>query len=286
MGFRRRSAPAVDRLRVQQGLPRPRVSLRHPVPGILPMRLSLLSLFLLSLPAALPVQAQDLAAICHASSSYDLTLRPGSLLFDRTSPAPTQVELSRGTLRTDGVAVPLNAEDQDRISLFERDLRALAPRVRTVAQHGVDIAAQGLREEAAGMGLGADTQVQLDQRLAADAARLKQRIADSNSTHDWQGGAMDRYVSQIESDLLPLIAADLGQQALDAAMSGDLQTAAGLRDRAANLATQLEPRMRQRMQALRPQIEALCPAIRQLATLQQGVRDGRGRPLDLLQIGQ
>jgi hypothetical protein len=96
---------------------------------------------------------------------------------------------------------------------------------------------------------------------------------------------MEQAIDRIEGDLLPLIAADLGQQALDAAMSGDLQAAAGLRDRAANLATQLEPRMQQRMQALRPQIEALCPAIRQLAALQQGMRDGKGRPLDLLQIG-
>lgn len=249
------------------------------------MRPCRLPLFLLPLFAVLPLHAQDLAATCHASSSYDVTLRPGSVLFDRPSPAPTRVELSQGTLRTDGVAVPLSAEDQDRISLFERDLRALAPRVRAVAQHGVDIAAQGLREEAAGMGLGADTQAQLNQRLSADAASLKQRIAASNSTHDWQGSAMDNYVSQIEGDLLPLIAADLGQQALSAAMSGDLQAAADLRDRATHLATQLEPRMRQRMQALRPQIEALCPAIQQLATLQQGVRDAKGRPLNLLQIG-
>lgn len=242
-------------------------------------------LFLLPLCAVLPLQAQDLAATCHATSSYDVTLRPDSVLFDRPSPAPTRVELSQGALRTDGVAVPLNAEEQDRMSLFERDLRALAPRVRSVARHGVDIAVQGLHEEAAGMGLGADTRAELDRRLQADAASLKHRIAASNSTHDWQGGAMEQTIDRIEGDLLPLIAADLGQQALDAAMSGDLQAAAGLRDRAANLATQLEPRMQQRMQALRPQIEALCPAIRQLAALQQGVRDGKGRPLDLLQIG-
>lgn len=250
------------------------------------MRLRHLPLFLLPLSfAVLPLHAQDLAATCHATSSYDVTLQPDSVLFDRPEPAPTRVELSQGTLRVDGVAVPMNAEEQDRMTLFERDLRALAPRVRTVAQHGVDIAAQGLREEVAGMGLGADTRAELDRRLAADAASLKQRIAASHSTHDWQGNAMDQYVGRIESDLLPPIAADLGQQALNAAMSGDLQTAASLRDRATNLATQLEPRMRQRMQALRPQIAALCPAIRQLATLQQGVRDGRGRPLDLLQIG-
>lgn len=248
------------------------------------MRLRHLPLCLLPLFAALPLHAQDLAATCHASSSYDVTLRPGSVLFDRPSPAPTRVELSRGALRVDGAAVPLNAENRDRLALFERDLRALAPRVRTVAQHGVDIAVQGLREEAAGMGLGGDTRAELDRRLAADAASLKQRIAASNSTHDWQGDAMNRYISQVEGDLLPLIASDLGQQALNAAMGGDLQTAAGLRDRAANLATQLEPRMRQRMQALRPQVAALCPAIRQLSSLQQGVRDDHGRALNLLQI--
>lgn len=248
------------------------------------MRLRHLPPFLL-LFLVLPLHAQDLAATCHATSSYDVTLRPDSLLFDRAAPAPTRVEIAHGTLRVDGAAVPLNAEDQDKLSLFERDLRALAPRVRTVAQHGVDIATQGLREEAAGMGLDADTRAQLDSRLASDAASLKQRIAASNSTHDWQGSAMDQYVSQLENDLLPLVAGSLGQQALSAAMSGDLQGAANLRDRATNLATQLEPRMRQRMQALRPQIQALCPTIRQLATLQQGVRDGKGRPLDLLQVG-
>jgi hypothetical protein len=249
------------------------------------MRLRHLPFCLLPLLAALPLRAQDLATTCHATSSYDVTLRPDSLLFDRPSPAPTRVELEQGALRVDGAAVPLNAEDQDRLTLFERKLRALAPRVRTVAQHGVDIAVQGLRAEAVGMGLDADTQAELDSRLAADSANIKQRIASSSSTHDWQGDAMNRYVSQIEGDLLPLVAGDLGQQALNAAMNGDLQTAAALRDRAANLATQLEPRMRQRMQALRPQIEALCPSIRELSALQQGVRDNRGRPLDLLQVG-
>lgn len=249
------------------------------------MRPCRLPLFLLPLFAVLPLHAQDLAATCHATSSYDVTLRPDSILFDRPGPAPMRVEMGQGSLRTDGVTVPLNAEAQDRLSLFERDLRTLAPRVRDVAQHGVDITVQGLRQEAAGMGLGADTRATLDQRLQAEAASLKQRIAASNSTHDWQGSAMDQTISQLEGDLMPLIAADLGQQALDAAMSGDLQAAATLRDRASNLATQLEPRMRQRMQALRPQVESLCPAIRQLATLQQGLRDNRGRPLDLLQIG-
>ena len=43
------------------------------------MLLRRLPLFLLPLLAALPLRAQDLAATCHATSSYDVTLRPGSV---------------------------------------------------------------------------------------------------------------------------------------------------------------------------------------------------------------
>ena len=245
-----------------------------------------LPILLLSLFAAWSTHAQDLATTCHASSSYDVTLKPGSLLFDRPAPAPFHVELQQGALRTDGATVKLNAENQDRLALFERDLRALAPRVRTVARNGVDMATQALRAEADGMGLGADTRAEFNRRLDAHAAELRRRISVSQSTHDWQGDAADQAMNQIAGDLLPLLAADLGQQAINAALGGDLQAAASLRDRAADLATELQPRLQSRMQALRPQIEALCPSIQQLAALQQGVRGSNGQPLDLLQVQQ
>ena len=250
------------------------------------MRLQrLLVLFTLSL-AGPALHAQDLAATCHTSSSYDVTLKTDSVLFDRASPAPFHVELQQGTLRTDGVGTPLNAEDQDRLALFERDLRALAPRVRTVAQNGVDMAAQAMRAEADGMGLGSDSRAEFDRRLGEHASELKRRIAASRSSHDWQGDAASQYMNQIGADLLPLLAADLGQQAINAALGGDLQGAASLRDRAADLATELQPRLQQRMQALRPQVQALCPSIQRLAELQQGVRGSDGKPLNLLQVGQ
>ena len=233
-----------------------------------------------------PSHAQDLAATCHASSSYDITLKPASLLFDRSSPAPFHVDMQDGSLHTDGKAVSLNAESQDRLALFERQLRALVPRVRSVAQNGVDLAVKGVRAEADGMGLSAETRAELDRRLNTHANELKRRIALSQSTHDWQGDFADQTMNQIAADLLPLLASDLGQQAINAALSGDLQTAASLRDRGASLATQLQPRMQQRMQALRPQIRALCPAIEKLASLQQGVRGSNGQPLNLLQLGQ
>ena len=242
---------------------------------------TLLSLLLMS-----PLHAEDLATVCHATSSYDVTLRADSLLFDRPSPAPMQVELQHGNLRTDGIAVSLDPEQQDRLTLFERDLRALVPRVRVVAQNGVDMAVQALRAEVANLGLDADTRAEFDRRLDAHATELKQRIARSQSTHDWQGDAMQQYVGQWAGDLMPLLVADLGQQAVNAALAGDLQGAASLRDRASSLATDWQPRLQQRLQALRPQIEALCPAIQRLGRLQQGLRDNRGRPLDLLQISR
>jgi hypothetical protein len=244
------------------------------------------SLAALPLLLAIPgLHAQDLADTCQARSSYDLSLRADGVLFDRPQPVPRQVLLHQGTLRTDGAAVRLNAEDQDRVTLFERELRALVPRVRAVAEQGVDLAVQAAHEEAAGLGLAAATRDELDRRLAARAVELKQRIAASQSTHDWQGAAFDQYANQIGAELMPLLAGDLGQQALGAAMSGDLDAAAALRDRAAGLATQLKPRLERRMQALKPQIQALCPAIRRLAELQEGLRDAAGRPLELLRIG-
>lgn len=240
---------------------------------------------LLAMLGATPSYAQDLATTCHATSSYDVTLRPDSLLFDRPSPAPAHVEMQHDNLRTDGVAVTLTPAQQDRLSLFERDLRALAPRMRKVAQNGVDLAVQALQTEVAGLGLSGDTRAEFDRRLATHAAELKQRIARSQSTHDWDGAAIQQYADQVSADLMPLVAADLGQQAINTAMTGDLQTAARLRDSASSLVTGLKPRLEQSMQALRPQIDALCPAVQRLARLQQGLRDSKGQPLNLLQVG-
>ncbi|MEO6926358.1 MAG: DUF2884 family protein [Rhodanobacter sp.] len=241
---------------------------------------------LLTVLGTMPSHAQDLATTCHATSSYDLTLAPGNLLFDRASPAPLRVVIAQGSLHTDGNAVALDPEQQDRLALFDRELRALVPRARKVAQNGVDMAVQAVREEVASLGLAADTRAEFDNRLNARATELKQRIASSQSTHDWQDDAMQQYSNQVAADLMPLLVADLGQQAVNAALSGDLQGAASLRDRASSLATELQPRMQRRMQALRPQIEALCPAIQRLSRLQQGLRDSRGRPLSLLQISR
>ncbi|MDG2540025.1 DUF2884 family protein [Dyella jiangningensis] len=236
--------------------------------------------------AGFAAHAQDLATTCHATSSYDLTVTPDHLLFDRPQSMPRQVELRDGHLRTDGAAASLRPDEQDRLALFERELRALVPRVKGVATKGVDLLVSAMHDEGARLSLSPDTRAELDRRVAARAAELKQRLAASNSTHDWQGNLADEYANQVASDLMPLLANDLGQRAMNAAMTGDLQAAANLRDTAADLTTQLRPRLEQRMQALTPQIQALCPSIQRLAELQQDIRGSGGQPLNLLQLGQ
>ena len=126
-------------------------------------------------------QAQDLSGTCHASSSYDLTVASDSLVFDRAGPAPRQIQLHNGKLGIDGAPVHLNTEDRDRLALFEQQLRALVPKARGVADNGVDLAVKAVRAETAGLGVSADTQAQLDAKLAARGAELKRRIAASIS---------------------------------------------------------------------------------------------------------
>ena len=250
------------------------------------MRLTAFVVVALLLAAATSACAQDLANVCHASSSYDLTVAPDALLFDRATPAPRRIQLHAGQLAVDGVAVRLNAEDHDRLALFEEQLRALVPKARSVADHGVDLAINAVRAETASLGPSADTRAQLDAKLATHAAELKRRIAASTSTHDWQVGAFDQYADAIAADIAPVLAADLAEQAVAAAVNGDLAAAASLQARAADLTGDLQPRLERRMQALRPQIQALCPSIRSLHELQRDVRGGDGRPLDLLDIGK
>ena len=124
------------------------------------------------------LHAQDLAKVCHATSSYDLTVQSDRLVFDRPAPAPTRVVLSHGTLQTDGQNVSLNDEDQDRLALFQQNLVALMPRVKAVAQHGVALTMQAIHDESGSLSLDDDTRAELDRRLAAQAAELRDRATN------------------------------------------------------------------------------------------------------------
>lgn len=230
--------------------------------------------------------AQDLGTTCQVASTYDLTVRPDALVFDRADVAPRAVRMHDGSLSTDGQSVSLRPDEQDRVAVFERDVRALVPKVKAIANDGVDLAARAVRDEAATAAPGAMASGELDRVLNARVADIKRRIAASQSTRDWQENAMRAYAQEIVSDVAPILTQDVGGEAMQLAMNGDLQGAAGLSDRVASVATGAQARVVARLEAaLKPRIQALCPSILQLRDLQSGLRDATGRPLMLLEAG-
>jgi hypothetical protein len=231
--------------------------------------------------------AQDMSQVsCGVASTYDLTVQTGALLFERPDVAPRSVRMHDGSLSTDGRAVSLRPDEQDRVALFERNVRALVPKAKAIATDGVDIAARAVRHEAARASPGSLSSGELDRALASRVAQIKQRIAASQSTRDWQADAMRAYAQEIVSDIAPLLTQDVGGEAMQLAMNGDLQGAAALRDRVADVSTGGQARVLARLEtALGPRVQTLCPAVRQLVDLQSGLRDASGQPLLLIEPG-
>lgn len=233
------------------------------------------------------VAAQGTASVsCGVASTYDLTIRSDALLFDRPEVAPRSVRMHDGSLATDGRAVALRPDEQDRVALFERNVRNLVPKAKAIASDGVDIAARAVREEVSRASPGSLSSGELDRVLASRVADIKRRIAASQSTRDWQADAMRAYAQEIVSDITPLLTQDVGGEAMQLAMNGDLQGAAALRDRVADVSTGGQARVVAKLEtALRPRVQALCPAVRQLVELQSGLHDASGQPLMLIETG-
>lgn len=231
--------------------------------------------------------AQDLDHACRVASAYDLTVRPDALSFTRPDAAPRTVTMHDGNLTADGRAVALRPDEQDRVALFESRVRALVPKAKAIATDGVDVAARAVRDEAVSAAPDAVASGEFDRVLNARVAEIKRRIAASQSTRDWQEDAMRAYAQDIVSDIAPVLTQDVGSQAMQMAMNGDLQGAAALRDRVASLTTGGQARVVAKLKtALEPRVRALCPSVRELEDLQAGWRDASGRPLLLLEPGE
>lgn len=234
------------------------------------------------------VVAQDTLDVCHAHSSYDLTVAPDALVFDRADAAPHEVRMHGGTLVVDGKAITLGPADQGRVQAFQRGVRDLIPEVRDLATQGVDLAAQAVREQARESAPQLAASGELDRRMDAEVAGFKSRIADSDSTHDWHGQAFRQYVGQRVAGIVPLLAGGMLQQSVGLAMSGDLDGVARLRGQAANLSAALQTRIRHKLTRLKPRIRALCPSVEALDRLEDGL-DARmpdGSRLNLLTVGR
>lgn len=226
-------------------------------------------------------------AACPLRSAYDVTVMPDRLVFERSSGAARRIEMHGGALSDRGKPIALSAADRDRVARFERAARSLLPRIRQIGARAVDLMVVAVREEAAATSPKSAANAQLNARLDARAAAFKSRIAKSNSSKEWRGNAFNRYAAEALADIVPLIGGDLGQQALDATLRGEFSRAAALGERAAGIRSSLEGRIRQRLTGLQPDMDRLCPALRQLDALEKGVGAplADGTRLNLLEVG-
>lgn len=217
------------------------------------------------------VHAQSLLDTCHASSSYDVTITDDGVRFERAQPAPRRLYLHDGRLRVDGKPIALDAEDSDRVTVIENIVRDMEPKVKTIANRAVDLAAQAVREQAAVSAPQAAANGELSTRLDAVTGDLKARIARSHSSRDWHGPAFRKYTRQLAARVVPVLASDMLQQAVAKALAGNLDTAAQLRQRATHMATALRTRIRKKLQVLRPQVQTLCPSVQRIDQIESGI---------------
>lgn len=231
--------------------------------------------------------AMDVRAACRASSAYDLTVTAESLVFEAAEGAARRIEMRAGRLADGGKAVALGPADRDRVLRFERVVRSLVPRVRALGARAVDLATLAVRDEAAATSPTSARDPELNAKVDARAADLKARIARSTTSKEWRGAAFRRYTAAALADVAPLIGGDLAREALAASLRGEFSRAAALGERAAGVRASLEHRIAGRLAVLQPEIERLCPAVRELDRLESGVtaRLADGTRLDLVAVG-
>lgn len=254
------------------------------------LRLALLPTVLATalLPAhSVTAGSPELAGTCGAESTYDLSIGPQWLHFQRDQSRPEEVRVGAGRLQLGRDDTPVNLEDRDRLVLFEQVLRDLVPEVKALAKRGVDLALDAVREEmrsVTGVAPGAQAEAQMRSRRD----QVHARIDASTSTRDWQGEAFEREVQAMANELVPLLAAEVARRGMELAMAGDMAGAAALQRQAQALPQTMRARIERSLVPLQPEVARLCPRVHELAELNRGMslRLDDGRSLELLRIRQ
>ena len=179
--------------------------------------------------------------VCQVESDYDLAVAADALVFRRDAVAPLRVEMRRGTLLVDGQAQPLGEADQLRVAKFERDLRTLVPEVKAIARDAVGIATDAVVETAGSFSGNANPQAV--QKIRSVGASVATRVDNSTDTADWRGDEFDALTRQLVAEVAPLIAGDVAEAALAAALSGDVDEVEAIEQRATALETEIQARI-------------------------------------------
>ncbi len=223
---------------------------------------------------------------CDIESEFDLTLHPNRLELTREDDLPRRVELVDGRLWLDNREQRLTAADKARILRFEAEVRALAPRVRTVALEGVAIAVDAIGMVITHLGGDSTRLDELRQELSQHGREWEQRIRAAQSTRDWGTDADAAFAGKLVAQMVPAIAGEMASSAVRAALSGDEAKLQAIEARAEGLEKEIEKRIEARADRLEIAAKALCPSLHELDRIDNDltVRTSDNRRLELLEI--
>ena len=227
-------------------------------------------------PAAL-AGAAEVDLHCDIDSHYDLTLNQRSLILTRASGTPRALVMRQGRLFVDDEWVQLGAADRERISRFERDMRATMPLAQAIGAEAVDIAFAALGEVATGFSSDPrSTRATLDQARRELDARLSRSV----SANRFDDEALGRGIGEAVKDVLPTLLGDIVGGALAAAFGGDTQRLRRLENLDARIEDAIQPRAR----ALKVRAQDLCRRMQALDRIDDDLEyRHQGRKLDLLE---
>jgi len=223
---------------------------------------------------------------CNAESEFDLTLHPNRLELTREDGSPRRVEFVDGRLWLDNREQRLSAEDRARILRFEAEVRALAPRIRTVALEGVAIASEAIGLVITHLGGDSAKLDALQLELKQHARQWERRIRSAQTTRDWAEDEDAAFAGKLIAQMVPSIAGEMAASAVRAALSGDEAKLHAIESRAKGLEKEIEARVEARADRLGIAAKALCPSIHELDRIDNAlaVRLPDQRRLNLIEI--
>lgn len=220
---------------------------------------------------------------CKVRSDYGLRIDDGSVLLKRKSGDPREVRIQDGRLWLDGTEQALGQADRQRVRHIEREVAAMMPEVKAIAEEGLDMAIDALAHVATSLG-GDDPELiaEIEQARVEFSRAIEKKMRGDGFDEDF----LERDIEALVERLTPQIAGKVAALAISAALSGDEAAAKDFERRAEAMGKELETAMEARGKALEAKAEALCGRIEQIDEIENALdlRLADGSPLNLVRM--
>lgn len=230
-------------------------------------------------PAAVDDGNVDIKIDCDMHSQYQVSMNGQAFVFENDTGRDTRLVLGGGKLFINGKQSALTPADQQRIDVFETELRVLVPEARKVVSEAVSIAIDALSEVS--IALSGDEGKRADYEKAR--AKALAAVNDSKTLPIFNVGSIDGIVDPIVAEFVPNIASSALTFAMKAMFAGEEKNKA-MDARMDAMDKELDVRVEARAKALQPLAEAMCKRIKRMDVIDDSleIRLPNGKPIDFL----